>query len=258
MVYYLLEDFPVRPEQFYRSTNPSFWNYELEKEFAMIAMAAYPFEACAYVIDQKLVPVENISKNPREEFELSTADSLLYTKAKGFIHSHPDGPFHPSATDMRSQKATKIPFGLMTVTKDSASVTIWMHDKNLSLPLEDRPFIHGISDCYSAVRSHKFQTSGIVLPDFPRDYEWWEATAERPADNLYLENFGKAGYSIISSNEEMIESDVILMNIQTNIVSHAAVYLGNNLIYHHLRDRISRKDHATTWKKFFHTVVRYG
>jgi cell wall-associated NlpC family hydrolase len=48
------------------------------------------------------------------------------------------------------------------------------------------------------------------------------------------------------------------MNIQTDVVSHAAIYLGNGLILHHLRSRISKKDHATSWKKFFNTVVRYN
>lgn len=221
-------------------------------------MAAFPNEACAFVIDGSLVPVTNISTNPTEQFELSTADSLLYVKAQGFIHSHPNGPLYPSAMDMRTQISMKIPLGIMSTTVDSASVAVWVHDQNLSIPLEDRIFIHGVTDCYSLIRSDKFQRDGIVIPDFARDYEWWEPEENKPAENLYLDNFAKAGYSNVPQTEDMIVGDVIFMTIQTKVVSHAAIYLGNNLLLHHLRGRISRKDHATTWKKFFHSVVRYG
>jgi cell wall-associated NlpC family hydrolase len=247
----------VRPDQFYKVTSPEFWTLNLEQEFARIAIERYPEEACAFIINGKLVPIENISNNPTEEFEVSSEDSLLSMNAQGFIHSHPDGPHYPSASDMLSQKSVAIPFGIMTSGSDSASHTLWMHDRNLEITLENRPFIHGISDCYSLIRAYYYQSRQIKLLDFPRDYNWWEGQKDKPALNLYLDNFEKAGFRPLKGDEEIQEGDVILMNIQTKVVSHAAVYLGNGLILHHLRDRISKKDHAASWKKFFHTVVRY-
>jgi proteasome lid subunit RPN8/RPN11 len=243
----------VRPDQFYLKTVPEFWTEELEKEFATIAMEAYPYEACAFIIQNKLVPVKNISSDPHEQFELSTEDSQLAIKAQGFIHSHPDGPMYPSALDMLSQKSCNIPFGILTCTTDSHSNALWLHDGLLSVQLEERPFVHGIYDCYSLIRAYYWQSRNIKLMDFPRDNEWWEHK-----ENLYLDNFEKAGFRPLTSEEEMKEGDIILMNIQTDVVSHAAIYLGNGLILHHLRSRISKKDHATSWKKFFHTVVRYN
>jgi cell wall-associated NlpC family hydrolase len=247
----------VRPEQLLRSLNPEFWNPTLEKEFSQIAIQAYPYEACAFVIKNKLVPVANVSKNPREQFELSTEDSLLQINAQGFVHSHPDGPFCPSGIDMLSQKSANIPYGIMTTSKDSSSTTLWVSDKNLDSPLEERPFIHGVFDCYSLIRAYYYQSRKIKLMDFPRDNEWWNITGEGKQE-LYLNNFEKAGFKRLSSEEQMQEGDVILMDIQSGVVSHAAIYLGNGLLLHHLRDRISRKDQAAQWKKFFHTTVRYN
>lgn len=221
-------------------------------------MDNYPNEACAFIINGKLVPVKNISPKPHEEFQLSTEDSLLYIKAQGFIHSHPDGPYHPSAADMTSQKSCGIPFGIITCGVDSTSSSIWITDDTLSLILENRPFVHGISDCYSLIRAYYWQSRHIKLQDFPRDMDWWEPNASQPAQNLYLDNFEKAGFIEINSMDEMQEGDVILMTINTVIPSHAAIYIGEGLILHHLRDRISRKDHAAVWKKFFHTILRYN
>ncbi len=262
-LYYLTEDSQVRPDHFYKLTHPKWWTQKLELEFAKYATEEYPNEACAFIINNELVKVANISNNPTEEFELTLQDSLLYIKAQGFIHSHPNGPYHPSATDMQAQMNCKIPFGIMTCTIDSASTAIWIHDDNLNIPLQERPFVHGIFDCYEIPRAYMWQSKKIKLPQIPRDNEWWNAKKLKeggiiPAQNLYLENFEKAGYKVLGKDDELKEGDGILMNIQTNVVSHAGIYLGNGLILHHLRDRISKIDHAASWKKYFHTVVRYG
>lgn len=248
----------MRPDQFLLKTVPVFWTQELDKEFAMIAMDSYPNEACAYIIKNKLVPVNNISETPDRNFELSLEDSLLQFKASGFIHSHPNGPFWPSGADMISQKSCKVPFGIVTCTKDSCSTSIWLHDNNLSIQLEERPFIHGIFDCYSLIRAYYKQAQNLVIPDFPRDMSWWEKDKNGNHPDLYMRNFELAGFKEIDKDDQMQIGDGILMSIQTNVVSHAAVYIGDGLLLHHLRGKISKKDSATAWRKFYTKIVRYG
>lgn len=244
----------MRPDLFFRSTVPLFWTQKLDKEFAKIAMDAYPNEACAFIVGNKLIPVENISTTPTQSFELSAEDSLIQLKANGFIHSHPDGPIYPSKADMISQKSARIPFGIITCTNDSTSASIWLHDDTLGIPLDERPFIHGIFDCYSLIRGYYKQAKNITLPDFPRDMNWWENKKE----DLYMKNFELAGFKEISSDDVLQEGDVILMNIQSDVVSHAAVYIGDGLLLHHLRGKISKKDRATSWKKYYSKIVRYS
>lgn len=253
----------MRPDQFFNKLTPKWWTQEHEDAFALIAMEAYPNEACAFVIDGKLVPVENVSQNPTEEFELSTEDSKKVIKASLFIHSHPDGPHYPSEADMISQMSTAIPYGIITCTTDSTSKPLWVYDKSLEVDIEGRPFVHGIYDCYSLIRAYYKQSKGVILPDFARDMNWWDASKSLsgeiiPPKNLYLDNFEKANFTKLKEDEILEPGDVILMNIGTkDAVCHAAVYIGDGLILHHLRDRIARKDHAASWKKFYHTIVRY-
>lgn len=245
----------MRPDLLLAKTVPNFYTPEIHAEFAKLAMAYYPEEVCAYIIDNKLYYVENISAHRENEFELSVEDSLLMEQAQGFIHSHPDGDRWPSALDMQTQIQWNKPFGLVTCTHDSCSDSVWWGDHTLSLPLNERPFVHGITDCYSLIRSEKFQRDGIVLPDFPRNFEWWERGEN--TENLYDENFRLAGYEVLPSNEELQVGDIVFMKIGTDVVSHAAIYVGNGLILHHLRDRLSREEHVSTWKKFIDKVVRY-
>lgn len=247
----------MRPEQWLDSLRPDFFTDELEAEFAEYAMSQYPNEACAFILDGVLVPVPNVSANPTEEFELAYEDALIMPEAQGFMHSHPDGDLWPSALDMQTQITWAKPFAIVTTTEDSCSKSLWWGDHTLSLPLDKRPFIHGVLDCYALIRAEKFQRDGIILPDYPRNFEWWERSLGDKVENLYEDNFRDAKYEQVDSNEALQEGDIIFMKIHTDVVSHAAIYTQNGLILHHLRDRFSREEHASTWKKFIEKVVRY-
>lgn len=244
----------MRPDLLLAKTKPEFLTTEVEDQFKQYAVEQYPKEACAYVINGDLIPVANISMNPTKEFELSPDDALIMAVAQGFMHSHPDGDRWPSALDMQTQIQWGKPFGIITCTDDSASESVWWGDHTLTLPLEERPFIHAITDCYSLIRAEKYQRDGIILKDYPRNFEWWE---DGSGDNFYDQYFEDAGYELVSNKDELQVGDVIFMKIHTTVVSHAAVYVGNGLILHHLRDRFSRIEHASSWKKFTEKVVRY-
>lgn len=243
----------MHPDHFFKFLIPDFWNDALEKEFQEYAIEQYPNEACAAVIKNKLVKLENISNRAQETFELTSNDKLLIQKAQGLIHSHPNGQISPSAQDMLSQKEMRYPFGIMVVGQDSASKGVWWSDDTLSAPLEGRPFIHGIFDCYSLCRAYYKQSKSLVLPDFPRDDNWWLTD-----QNMYLDNFTSAGFKEVESGDTFKVGDAFLMAIQTKMPAHAAVYLGNDLILHHLRGRLSRSDRYSHWRKYITNTVRYS
>jgi proteasome lid subunit RPN8/RPN11 len=248
-----MEVFPVHPDQYFKVLQPFFWNDTVEKEFQDYALDNYPNESCAIFINNKLEFLENINEAPGDHFEFSLDDNKKVLKALGLIHSHPNGLLLPSESDMRSQMSLNIPFGLVTVGVDSVSRSIWWSDDLLSFNLEGRPFVHGIFDCYSLIRAYYKQSRSVVLKDYARNVDWWEGK-----ENLYVENFQNCGFKQISNGDTLQEGDVILMAVNTNMPAHAAIYLGNDLILHHLSGRISRKDRYHTWKKFITSIVRYG
>ena len=72
--------------------------------------------------------------------------------------------------------------------------------------------------------------------DFERRDEWWKI-----GENLYLDNFEKAGFRK-TSLDKLQKGDVILMTINSPVPNHGAVYLGDNMILHHVHGRLSTRD----------------
>ena len=74
------------------------------------------------------------------------------------------------------------------------------------------------------------------MNDYERRDQWWEN-----GENLYLDNFIKEGMREVSF-DELTYADIILMNLQSPVPNHAAIYLGNQQIIHHVQGRLSSRD----------------
>lgn len=100
-------------------------------------------------------------------------------------------------------------------------------------PLEGRPFIHGIFDCFTLLKDWFIQEHKIDLVwNLQRPFGWWETV-----DSLYLKNARLAGFEPQVGLLQV--GDVLLFALQGSTVNHAAIYLGNNRILHHLGGRFS-------------------
>lgn len=103
---------------------------------------------------------------------------------------------------------------------------------------EGRPFLHGLFDCYTLVRDYYKRNFQIFLPtNIQRDWEWWNK-----GQNLYLENAKDC--SFIESND-IQKHDVLIMNINSPVPNHAAIYLGEGKILHHMSGRFSTIQNLT-------------
>lgn len=215
------------------------------------AIECYPNESCGIVVDNKYIPCENISSTPQNHFEI---DAAIYIKnaekIKAIIHSHNDYP-HASKLDMIQQMATNVPWGIVNVVKGNVTGTWFWGD---TLPIQDytgRPFVHGIYDCYSLVRSYYMLEKGITLSVCPRDYNFW-----RRKELLLTDNYIREGFIEISRSELEV-GDVILANILSSVVNHSGIYIGNGLILHHLYNRLSRTEPLSRWQKYISHYLRH-
>ena len=96
----------------------------------------------------------------------------------------------------------------------------------------------------------------IDIPDFPRYNDWW-----KNGENLYLDGFSRAGFKDISeqikSGKEILKGDVGLMAINSSVPNHAVVMLDNQLMLHHLANRLSRTEPIGRWSKYISYWLRY-
>ena len=77
---------------------------------------------------------------------------------------------------------------------------------------------------------------GLELRNYPRRDKWWEH-----GENLYLENFEKEGFRRIPI-AELQRGDALLMQLVSPVPNHAAIYLGDQQILHHVQGRLSSRD----------------
>ena len=248
-------------------------------------MACAPNESCGFVMkDGTYQLCRNISQDPQNSFAMHHDDVMAYLDdAAAYVHSEcyasedidkSDGVDSSglSAADMEHQWAMGIPLGVCKVLDGWASQPYFYGDNLPPVPLIGRPFVNGIWDCYSAIRdvyrqdgfgliSPHYGTDPIILPDYPRDYEWWGGIGKDgkefgPTADLYRDNFEAAGFRPIDISE-LRGGDVFLAQIGSTVTNHGGVYLGDGQIFHHLRRRVSRREPAPQWIRYVTEYLRY-
>lgn len=219
------------------------------------AMREAPREACGLLIVERgreiYVPCRNLAVGSNH-FIL---DPLGYAAAEergeivAVIHSHPGAPPEPSQADRVACEASGVPWHIVGLPSGAwASI----EPCGYVAPLVGRTWAHGVLDCYGIVRDYYGQVLGISLPNFAREDEWW-----LKGQNLYLDNFAKAGFEEVNP-VTLREHDVVLMQIRSQVPNHAAVYVGGNLILHHNTNRLSSRDnYADYYRRHTVKVLRY-
>ncbi|WP_130834345.1 C40 family peptidase [[Erwinia] mediterraneensis] len=203
------------------------------------AAAEYPRECCGVVAQKSRVeryfPCRNLASDPKEQFHLSPED---YAEAEDWgtvtaiVHSHPDATTRPSPLDEAQCDANGVPWHIVSWPEGDVR-TIQPRGE---LPLLERPFVLGHTDCWGLVMSYFRQNHAIELPDYRVDYPWWEDQYE---DNFYQDKWYEAGFREFSGPPR--EGDVVMMQVQSNKWNHAGVLLDGNMLLHHLYGRISNR-----------------
>ena len=231
-----------------------------EKQIADIrahALAEYPRECCGVIAGGEYLPQQNIHETPETDFRLDSAVWCSHD-VEAVVHSHPDAPDEPTASDMASQIETAVPWVLCSVSCGAVSTPYAWGTDGCVPPLIGRGFRHGPSgtddkgDCYALLRDYYLLERGVVLPEFPRDNEWW-----KQGKDLYGECFAEAGFCVLGPLETPKTGDVVLMSINSPVLNHAAIYVGNDMILHHLHGRLSRREPACLWRKMFRRWIRH-
>lgn len=234
-------------------------------DWQQIALSEYPKEACAFLVNDKVVQVPNASRTPLETFAVDHSVRLnLMSQGhiSGFLHTHVTDPavhtypaFWASSHDMKSWLSDNIRWGISATDGEVVTRPVWL-DEDYTAPLNGRFFIHGVHDCYGAVRDWFKVHRGVVLKNYPRGMEWWLA-----GQNLYEEQFKDAGFVEISSRD-VKPGDCALFSIHSRgVISHAAVITGVNTMYHHTFSRtgesLSGEVEIGRWSKHIIKFVRF-
>ena len=217
------------------------------------AESEYPNESCGFVVNDKYLPRKNIHDTPADGFTISGigyASAVKKGELQVIVHSHPDGQVRPSLHDLKGQLESNIPWCILPKGKPP----VWV-GRELATDIEGllgRPFIYGVNDCYTIIRSAFKIVKGIELGTVPTEFGWWNT-----GGNVYVENFEKVGFRLLQPGEHLEPFDCILGAVRSKVVNHAALYLGNGVMLHHLAGRISCRESALRWMDALSMKVRY-
>ncbi|MBP98774.1 peptidase P60 [Candidatus Poribacteria bacterium] len=179
---------------------------------------------------------KNIAETPDEHFILDP-DDYLKAETKGeitaVVHSHPKTSPAPSPADMVACEASGLPWFIVNPNTETwGSYT----PNGFELPYVGREFSHGIVDCYSLVRDFYKREFNLELNDYNRRDQWWYK-----GENMYLDNFAKEGFKEIDISE-VGYGDLFLMQLESPVPNHAAIYLDQGIVLHHVQGRLSSRD----------------
>ena len=215
----------------------------------------YPRECCGLLVIYRgrevYIPCRNIGVGT-DNFvihpeDYAAADQL--GEIVGVVHSHPNLSPEPSQADRVACEASGLPWHIVSIPNATWAE---VYPNGYKAPLVGREWSHGVLDCYAIIRDWYDQERGIKLPDFERHDDWWHH-----GGNLYLENYEKAGFRRVL-NEPLEVGDVIIMQVQSPVPNHAAVYIGDDMILHHVQNRLSTRDiYGGYWRKNTSHIVRY-
>lgn len=232
---------------------------ELYDEIIYYCQSKAPEEACGFIfcVDNKyeFKAVDNVYAGDKTQyFAISIKDSVEANSSGNLyavVHSHTGTSTAFTQWDVAYQKKQGIPWMLVNIS--SSPAVYWLRNKKSDNALYGRQYVWHVNDCYSFIKDWYEQEQGILLNDYMRSEDF----AERGQD-LYLDNFAKEGFSEVPLSS-LQYGDLMLFKLKgNNITSHAGVYVGENLIAHHLNGRLSKKDFlGTYYKNRLSCVVRH-
>jgi cell wall-associated NlpC family hydrolase len=216
----------------------------------------YPRECCGLLIDAggSIIYKPCTNKAQGNDHFILSPDDYAHAEQDGqiiaVVHSHPDQSPKPSQADMVACEASGHPWHIVSWPGRQWD---YLEPKGYQAPLIGRKWAHGVLDCYSLIRDYYKMEMGIDIPNFTREDDWWYK-----GQNLYVENFKTAGfYKVLDGSLKL--GDVIIMQVLANVPNHGAIYLGNDIILHHLFGRLScREVYGGYYRKHTSLVVRYG
>lgn len=234
------------------------FEFDLITQAVMLAIRAhaareYPRECCGLIVDDAGTQTYYAARNLAAGAEHFVLDPEDWAHAEDnftircVVHSHPDESANPSMADRVMCERSGLPWLIIGWPNGALR---WCMPDGFRAPLIGREFAHGTLDCYSIVRDYYGWEMGIEIPDFERRDGWWETD-----DELYLRNFEAAGFVEV---QDLQPHDGILMQVLSNRVNHAAVYLGENIMLHHLYGRLSCRDvYGGYWQRHTRKIVRH-
>lgn len=205
-----------------------------------------PRESCGLVVIVKgcelYWPCTNISED-EQQFVLDPSDFAAAEDAGeviAVVHSHPIHAARPSQADLVSIERSGLPWYIVNPRLEQWSDAI--NPTGYKAPLIGRSWVWGITDCWTLTRDW-YAEKGLDLPDWDRP-----ATPELFEEKPMFDGCWRdAGFTELQQEDSLRVGDALLFSIGRSRFNHCGVYIGDQMVLHHLRNRLSSRDMYGGW-----------
>lgn len=240
---------------------------ELRQALLAHAASEAPRECCGLLLADPqdgagyYLPARNTAEGPagKDRFTLDPQawlDAEEIGEVVAIVHSHPNASANPSMADRVMCERSGLPW---IIVGTPSGVMVELQPEGWSAPLEGRAFHHGVLDCYTLVQDWYRREWQLELPDFEREDGWWEPGSSEDGKglNLYRDGLAEAGFEVVNTTEPQ-PGDGLLMRVMSEVENHAAVYLGDGMMLHHLYKQVSRRQRWDwPWQRRTTAIVRH-
>ena len=200
------------------------------------AGACEPLESCGVIADGLYWPLENTATE-HDAFVMDMRGYLAVDAkhpVEAVVHSHVYRRPIASDGDRAMCEKTGLPWLIVSWPLGVHAV---IEPCGYRAPLVGRQWAWGSHDCYGLLRDGFYDYTGILIPDFSREWLWWQTGGD-----IIAAQFEQAGFVRLPPDTPMQHCDALGMKLHSPVVNHCGLFLAPDILLHQLMGRMSMRE----------------